>query len=165
MMWILFACGSAFFAGITAVLAKIGMEHINSTVATALRTVIVLVFSWFMVLLTGAFSEIGTISGKTLLFLLLSGCATGASWLYYFKALQLGDVNKVAPIDKSSTILTMLLAFLLLGESLTILKVCCMLLIGAGTFLMLPKRTDKQPTKSTGKGWLLYAIYLQYSPA
>lgn len=125
MMWILFACGSAFFAGITAVLAKIGMEHINSTVATALRTVIVLVFSWFMVLLTGAFSEIGTISGKTLLFLLLSGCATGASWLYYFKALQLGDVNKVAPIDKSSTILTMLLAFLLLGESLTILKVCC----------------------------------------
>ena len=155
MMWILFACGSAFFAGITAVLAKIGMEHINSTVATALRTVIVLVFSWFMVLLTGAFSEIGTISGKTLLFLLLSGCATGASWLYYFKALQLGDVNKVAPIDKSSTILTMLLAFLLLGESLTILKVCCMLLIGAGTFLMLPKRTDKQPTKSTGKGWLL----------
>ena len=157
MMWILFACGSAFFAGITAVLAKIGMEHINSTVATALRTVIVLLFSWFMVLLTGAFSEIGTISGKTLLFLLLSGCATGASWLYYFKALQLGDVNKVAPIDKSSTILTMLLAFLLLGESLTILKVCCMLLIGAGTFLMLPKRTDKQPTKSTGKGWRLYA--------
>ena len=158
MMWIFFAYGSAFFAGITAVLAKIGMEHINSTVATALRTVIVLVFSWFMVLLTGAFSEIGTISGKTLLFLLLSGCATGASWLYYFKALQLGDVNKVAPIDKSSTILTMLLAFLLLRESLTILKVCCMLLIGAGTFLMLPKRTDKQPTKSTGKGWLLYAI-------
>ena len=123
-MWLLFACGSALFAGVTAVLAKIGMQHINSTIATALRTIIVLLFSWLMVLLTGAFSGIGSISGKTLVFLLLSGCATGASWLCYFKALQLGDVSQVAPIDKSSTILTMLLAFLLLGESLTWLKLC-----------------------------------------
>lgn len=157
-MWLLFACGSALFAGVTAVLAKIGMQHINSTVATALRTVIVLVFSWLLVLLTGAVSGLGAISGKTLLFLLLSGCATGASWLCYFKALQMGDVSRVAPIDKSSTILTMLLAFLLLGESLTLLKVCCMLLIGAGTFLMLPKRTPDAQKKSAGKGWLFYAV-------
>lgn len=157
-MWLLFACGSALFAGVTAVLAKIGMQHINSTVATALRTVIVLLFSWLMVLLTGAFSGISAISGKTLLFLLLSGCATGASWLCYFKALQLGDVSQVAPIDKSSTILTMLLAFLLLGESLTFLKVGCMLLIGAGTFLMLPQHPKHQPADSAKKGWLFYAV-------
>lgn len=157
-MWLLFACGSALFAGVTAVLAKIGMQHINSTIATALRTIIVLLFSWLMVLLTGAFSGIGSISGKTLVFLLLSGCATGASWLCYFKALQLGDVSQVAPIDKSSTILTMLLAFLLLGESLTWLKLCCMLLIGAGTFLMLPKHSGDLKTVSSKKGWLFYAI-------
>ncbi len=157
-MWLLFACGSALFAGVTAVLAKIGMQHINSTVATALRTVIVLLFSWLMVLLTGAFSGISAISGKTLLFLLLSGCATGASWLCYFKALQLGDVSQVAPIDKSSTILTMLLAFLLLGESLTLLKVGCMLLIGAGTFLMLPQHPKHQPADPAKKGWLFYAV-------
>lgn len=157
-MWLLFACGSALFAGVTAVLAKIGMQHINSTIATALRTIIVLLFSWLMVLLTGAFSGIGSISGKTLVFLLLSGCATGASWLCYFKALQLGDVSQVAPIDKSSTILTMLLAFLLLGESLTWLKLCCMLLIGAGTFLMLPKHSGDSKTVSSKKGWLFYAV-------
>lgn len=157
-MWLLFACGSALFAGVTAVLAKIGMQHINSTIATALRTGVVLVFSWLLVFLTGAFSGIGSISGKTLLFLLLSGCATGASWLCYFKALQLGDVNQVAPIDKSSTILTMLLAFLLLGESLTLLKIGCMLLIAAGTFFMLPKREKHSEAKSTQKGWLFYAV-------
>ena len=157
-MWLLFACGSALFAGVTAVLAKIGMQHINSIIATALRTIIVLLFSWLMVLLTGAFSGIGSISGKTLVFLLLSGCATGASWLCYFKALQLGDVSQVAPIDKSSTILTMLLAFLLLGESLTWLKLCCMLLIGAGTFLMLPKHSGDSKTVSSKKGWLFYAV-------
>lgn len=157
-MWLFFACGSALFAGVTAVLAKIGMQHINSTVATALRTGVVLVFSWLLVFLTGAFSGIGSISGKTLLFLLLSGCATGASWLCYFKALQLGDVNQVAPIDKSSTILTMLLAFLLLGESLTLLKIGCMLLIAAGTFFMLPKGEKHSEAKSAKKGWLFYAV-------
>lgn len=151
-MWLLFACGSAIFAGVTAVLAKIGMQHINSTVATALRTGIVLLFSWLLVLLTEAISE------KTFLFLILSGCATGASWLCYFQALQLGDVNQVAPIDKSSTILTMLLAFLFLGEALTVQKVVCMLLIGAGTFLMLPKHTQAKPQSTTKKGWLFYAI-------
>lgn len=151
-MWLLFACGSAIFAGVTAILAKIGMQHINSTVATALRTGVVLLFSWLLVLLTGA------ISGKTFLFLILSGCATGASWLCYFQALQLGDVNQVAPIDKFSTILTMLLAFLFLGEALTMQKIICMLLIGAGTFLMLPKRTQAKPQSTTKKGWLFYAI-------
>ena len=157
-MWLLFACGSAIFAGVTAVLAKIGMQHINSTIATALRTGVVLLFSWLLVLLTGAISGIGAISGKTFLFLILSGCATGASWLCYFQALQLGDVNQVAPIDKSSTILTMLLAFLFLGEALTVQKVICMLLIGAGTFLMLPKRTQAKPQSTTKKEWLFYAI-------
>ena len=137
-MWLLFACGSAIFAGVTAVLAKIGMQHINSTVATALRTGVVLLFSWLLVLLTGAISGIGAISGKPFLFLILSGCATGASWLCYFQALQLGDVNQVAPIDKSSTILTMLLAFLFLGEALTVQKIICMLLIGAAGSALMP---------------------------
>lgn len=117
-MWITFAFGSALFAGVTAVLAKIGIKNIDSTVATAIRTIIVLIFSWLMVWLTGAFQDIDSISGKTLLFLILSGLSTGGSWLCYFKALQIGNVNKVAPIDKSSTILTMLLAFLVLGEKL-----------------------------------------------
>ena len=106
MLWLFFALGSAFFAGITAILAKIGIQHVNSTLATALRTVVVLVFSWLMVLVAGSLGEIRNISGRTLVFLVLSGLSTGASWLCYFRALQLGDVNKVAPIDKSSTVLT-----------------------------------------------------------
>ena len=122
-MWITFAFGSALFAGVTAVLAKIGIKNIDSTVATAIRTIIVLIFSWLMVMITGAFQDIDSISGKTLLFLILSGLSTGGSWLCYFKALQIGNVNKVAPIDKSSTILTMLLAFLVLGEKLSAVKV------------------------------------------
>ena len=156
-MWLLFACGSALFAGVTAVLAKIGMQHINSTIATALRTIIVLLFSWLMVLLTGAFSGIGSISGKTLVFLLLSGCATGASWLCYFKALQLGDVSQVAPIDKSSTVLTILLAFLFLGEPIGLFQGAGALLIGAGTFLMIEKKAAGN-TPAQGKSWLLYAL-------
>ena len=122
-MWITFAFGSALFAGVTAVLAKIGIKNIDSTVATAIRTIIVLIFSWLMVMITGAFQDIDSISGKTLLFLILSGLSTGGSWLCYFKALQIGNVNKVAPIDKSSTILTMLLAFFVLGEKLSAVKV------------------------------------------
>ena len=99
MLWLFFAFGSAFFAGITAILAKIGIEHINSTLATAVRTIVVLIFSWLMVFVVGSQKTLGQISGRTLLFLVLSGLSTGASWLCYFKALQLGDVNKVAPID------------------------------------------------------------------
>lgn len=157
-MWLLFACGSAIFAGVTAILAKIGMQHINSTVATALRTGVVLLFSWLLVLLTGAISGIGAISGKTFLFLILSGCATGASWLATFKRCSWAMSIRLHRLTKFSTILTMLLAFLFLGEALTMQKIICMLLIGAGTFLMLPKRTQAKPQSTTKKGWLFYAI-------
>ena len=157
MLWIFFAFGSAFFAGITAVLAKIGIEHINSTLATAVRTVVVLAFSWLMVFVAGSQDTIGQITGRTLLFLILSGLSTGASWLCYFKALQLGDVNKVAPIDKSSTVLTILLAFLFLGEPLSLPQVFGVLGIGVGTLLMIAK-TEGGGNKPQGKGWLLFAF-------
>ena len=155
-MWILFAFGSALFAGITAVLSKIGMQDIDSDVGTAIRTIVVLVFSWVMVGITGSVTTLGEISRRTYLFLVLSGLATGASWLFYFRALQLGNVNKVAPIDKSSTIMTMLLAFFILGESLTAMKLLCMAMIGAGTLLMIQKREGT--AESAGKGWLLFAF-------
>ena len=157
MLWVLFAFGSAFFAGITAVLAKIGIEHINSTLATAVRTVVVLAFSWLMVFVVDSQNTIGQITGSTLLFLILSGLSTGASWLCYFKALQMGDVNKVAPIDKSSTVFTILLAFLFLGEPISIPQVLGVLGIGIGTLLMIAKKESGQE-KSRGKGWLVYAF-------
>ena len=113
-MWIVFAFGSAIFAGGTSILAKCGIRRTDSNVATAVRTIVVLVFAWIMVLVAGSGSQIGQIEGKAFLFLILSGLATGASWLCYFRALQLGDINKVVPIDKSSTVLTILLAFLFL---------------------------------------------------
>ena len=113
-MWIVFAFGSAVFAGLTSILAKCGVRETDSTVATAIRTIVVLAFSWLMVFLTGSQTQIASIDAKTLLFLILSGLATGASWLCYFKALQVGDINKVVPVDKSSTVLTILLAFLFL---------------------------------------------------
>lgn len=139
-MWIAFAVGSAFFAGVTSILAKCGIRKTDSTVATAVRTIIVLIFSWIMVFVTGSQNQICTIRGKTLLFLILSGTATGASWLCYFKALQLGDVNKVVPIDKSSVVLTILLAFLFLGEPIGLFQGIGVLLIGVGTFLMIEKK-------------------------
>ena len=154
-MWILFAFGSALFAGITSILAKCGIRKTDSTVATAIRTIVVLAFSWLMVFLSGSQSQISQISQKTLLFLVLSGLATGASWLCYFKALQLGDINKVVPIDKSSTVLTILLAFLFLGETVSVPKAIGTLLIAVGTFLMIGKK-DIAP-KESGKGWFLYA--------
>lgn len=157
MLWILFAFGSAFFAGITAVLAKIGIEHINSTLATAVRTVVVLAFSWLMVFVVGSQNTMGQITGKTLLFLILSGLSTGASWLCYFKALQLGDVNKVAPIDKSSTVLTILLAFLFLGEPISLPQILGVLGIGIGTLLMISKKEVDQE-KPQSKSWLLFAL-------
>ena len=157
MFWLLCAFGSAFFAGITAILAKIGMEKVNSTLATALRTVVVLSFSWLMVFVAGSQAGLARISGYTLCFLVLSGLATGASWLCYFRALQLGDVNKVAPIDKSSTVLTILLAFLLLGEPITPPKAAGVLGIGAGTLLMLDRKTPASGAKQ-GRGWLFYAV-------
>ena len=155
-MWIAFAFGSALFAGITSILAKIGIKNTDSTTATAVRTIIILIFSWLMVFITGAFGGISSISAKTLVFLILSGLATGGSWLCYFKALQIGDVNKVTPVDKSSTVLTMLLAFIILGEELNLLKIVCMILIGVGTYLMIVKKENTK--KATGKGWLFYAV-------
>lgn len=155
-MWIAFAFGSALFAGVTSILAKIGIKNTDSTAATAIRTVVILFFSWLMVFITGSFGGIGGISAKTLIFLMLSGLATGGSWLCYFKALQIGDVNKVTPVDKSSTVLTMLLAFIILGEELSILKVICMILIGAGTYLMIVKKETDKEVK--GRGWLFYAV-------
>ena len=124
-MWIAYAFSSAFFAGITAVLSKIGIKNINSNLATAIRTTVVLFFSWIIVFVCGVQNEIFQIQQKTLVFLVLSGAATGASWLCYFKALQLGSVSKVMPIDKSSTILSMILAFIFLKEEVTLLKIFC----------------------------------------
>ena len=157
MLWLCFAVGSAFFARITAVLAKIGIQKINSTLATAIRTVVVLVFSWLMVFIAGSQDQISQITGKTLCFLVLSGLSTGASWLCYFKALQLGDVNKVAPIDKSSTVLTILLAFILLGEPISIPQVFGVLGIGIGTLLMITKK-ETEEGKPQNKSWLLFAF-------
>lgn len=156
-MWIVFAFGSALFAGLTAILAKCGIRRTDSTVATAIRTIVVLAFSWLMVFIVGSQSQITAIEGKTLLFLILSGLATGASWLCYFRALQLGDINKVVPIDKSSTVLTILLAALLLQEPITLPKGIGMVLIALGTYLMLEK---KENTASVQKGsrYLWYAI-------
>ncbi len=155
-MWIIFAFASAFFAGLTAILAKCGIKNTDSNVATAIRTIVVLIFSWLMVFVTGAQSEMGTISAKVMIFLVLSGLATGASWLCYFRALQIGDVNKVTPIDKSSTVLTMILAFIFLREEISLWKFIAIILIGAGTYLMIQK---KESTKqSTGNKWLIYAV-------
>lgn len=156
-MWILYAFGSAFFAGATSILAKIGVKDIDSHVATAIRTIVVLIFSWIMVFIVGSQGTIGNISGKTLTFLILSGFATGSSWLCYFKALQLGDVNKVVPIDKSSTILTMVLAFIFLGENITINMVVGMIGIGIGTYLMIQKKESIEKVVK-GKAWLVYAL-------
>lgn len=115
-MWIVYAFGSAFFAGITAILAKIGIKNTDSNLATAIRTIVILIFSWLMVFIVGSFNTISLLTPKTIIFLILSGLSTGLSWLCYFKALQLGNVNKVTPIDKSSTILTMILAMIFLNE-------------------------------------------------
>lgn len=155
-MYVLYAFGSALFAGLTAVLAKCGIRKTDSTVATAIRTIIVLLFSWVMVFLVGSQAQISQLGGRTLLFLILSGLATGASWLCYFKALQIGDINKVVPVDKSSTVLTILLAVLFLHESLTLTKGAGIVLIAVGTYLMIEKKQSAGAQKS-GSAWLLYA--------
>lgn len=156
-MWIFYAVFSSFFAGITAILAKCGIKKTDSDVATAIRTIVVLLFSWLMVLLTGSGEGITQISGRTMLFLILSGLATGASWLCYFHSLQIGDVNKVVPIDKSSTILTILLALIFLGEGLNMGKVAAVVSIGTGTMLMITKR-ESEKKQEHKKEWLIYAI-------
>lgn len=154
--WVALALGSALFAGITSILAKIGLKNINSSLATALRTIIVLFFSWIMVLITDCQGQIKLIDGQTFLILAASGIATGASWLCYFRALQLGDVNKVASIDKSSTILTMILAVIFFNESLTLIKTAAMIIIMIGTCLMIEK--NKEVMKPKNNNWFIYAF-------
>lgn len=156
-MWLLYAAGSAFFAGVTAVLAKCGIRRTDSTVATALRTCVVLVMAWVMVPVSGQWSGVYTLTGHTLLFLVLSGLCTGASWLCYFKALQIGDINRVVPVDKTSTVLTILLALIFLGEGVTLLKTAAMALILTGTWLMIEKKQPRD-TAVSGHGWFWYAV-------
>lgn len=155
-MWILFAAASAVFAGLSAIFGKYGVQGADSDIATAVRTIIVLVFAWLLVFITGAQSGIGAISCRTWLFLVLSGLVTGASWLCYFKALQNGDVNKVVPVDKCSTVLTIVLAALCFNEPFTLITAAAVFLTGVGTLLMIEK---KQAAKSTpqNKSWLFYA--------
>lgn len=156
-MWLLYAVGSAFFAGVTSILAKCGIRKTDSTVATTIRTVVILVFSWLIVFLIGAQSEISSIDGKTLVFLILSGAATGASWLCYFRALQIGDINKVVPIDKSSTVLTILLALIFLHEGLSFPKLLAVVVITVGILLMIEKKDVETPSQSGKGSWFLYA--------
>ncbi len=155
-MWLVYACGSALFAGITSILAKCGIKKTDSTVATALRTIVVLIFAWMMVFIVGSQNQISSISIKSFIFLALSGIATGASWLCYFYALSKGPIDKVVPIDKSSTILTIILAFIFLQESISFLKVICILLIGLGTYLMIDKKKDSKEVNDSK--WLLAAF-------
>lgn len=155
-MWLIFAIGSAFFAGITAILAKCGIKQTDSTVATAVRTVVVLLMSIMMVLIAGSAGTITQVSGKTWLFLVLSGLATGGSWLCYFKALQIGDVNKVVPVDKSSTVLAMLLALIFLHEEISLTKCIGIVAVSAGIFLMIEKKQVSE--ERHGAGWLPFAV-------
>lgn len=155
-MWIFLALASALFAGIMSILAKIGIKNVDSTVATALRTVVVVIFAWIMVFVVGSQNTISSIDTKSLVFLILSGLATGGAWLCYFKALQIGDVNKVVPVDKSSTVLTMLLSMIFLGEGITALKVVAMVLIGGGTYLMIERKASTNEDQQ-GNKWLFYA--------
>ena len=121
-MWIVFAFLSAVFAALTSIFAKVGIKDVDSNLATAVRTAVVLVMAWMMTFIVGSYADISSVSSETLVFLILSGLSTGVSWLCYFRAIQIGNVNKVAPIDKSSTILTMILAFIFLGESFTFMS-------------------------------------------
>ncbi|MFR5584483.1 MAG: EamA family transporter [[Clostridium] scindens] len=157
-MWLLYAVGSSFFAGITAILVKIGVEDTDSHLLTALRTIVVLIFSWIMVFVVGSQGTISEVSPKTLLFLCASGITTGASWICYFHALQIGDVNKVVPIDKSSVVLTILLGVLFLGEPMSVSKGICVILIAAGTYLIVEKKQGTEEGKKKSKSAILYAL-------
>ncbi|MBQ8441257.1 MAG: EamA family transporter [Clostridia bacterium] len=157
MVWIIAAILSAFFAGLTSILAKCGIKKTDSDLATALRTVVVLLFSWIMVLVVGSLETITEIQPTSLIFLILSGLATGASWICYFKALSMGDINKVVPIDKSSTILTVLLAIILFSEtSNLIIKLIATAILAAGILLMVEKK--KSDGQAKGYSWMIYAI-------
>ncbi len=154
MISIIFALLSALFAAMTTILCKCGLKDADSDAATALRTTIVLVLSAIVVWVSGEWTQLPNATGLTLLFLILSGCATGASWLCYFKALKMADVNEVAPIDKSSVVLTMLMSFIFLGEQLTPLKIAAMVLIGAGTLMMSIRKGNGK--KKAGR-WMIFA--------
>lgn len=157
MLWLIAAVLSAIFAGLTSILAKCGIKKTDSDLATALRTVVVLIFSWIMVFIVGSQSGIADINDKSLLFLILSGLATGASWICYFKALSMGDINKVVPIDKLSTILTVLLAIICFGETSNLaMKLIATAVLGIGIFLMSEKKKSEE--KASGKAWMLYAV-------
>lgn len=156
-MWLFSAMFSAFFAGITSILVKCGIKKTDSDLATAIRTIVVLGFSCLMVLISNSANTITQIQTKSIVFLILSGLATGASWLCYFKALSLGDVNKVTPVDKSSTVLTVLLAIICFGETdRLVLKLAGSLILAAGIFLMIEKKNTS--AKSRDRLWLLYAV-------
>ena len=156
-MWLVYAAGSAFFAGVTSILAKCGIRRTDSNLATAVRTIVVLVFAWGMVFITGSQGQVTQISGRSLLFLILSGLATGASWLCYFKALQIGDVNKVVPVDKSSSVLTILLALILLHEKVSFCKGIGIIGIGIGTYLMIQRKSGQPAERKGGGAWFVYA--------
>ena len=155
-MWVLFAFLSAFFAGMTSILAKCGIKKTDSNVATFIRTLVVLPLSLLMALIVSPNFSLGAVSSKTLVFLVLSGLSTGASWLCYFRALSKGDINKVVPIDKSSTVLTIILAVIFLGEKVTVYKTLGVVFIAIGTLLMIEKKDTEK--KSEGEGWLIYAL-------
>ena len=157
MIWLTAAILSAFFAGLTSILAKCGIKKTDSDLATALRTIVVLIFSWIMVLVVGSLHTITEIQPKAFIFLILSGLATGASWICYFKALSVGDINKVVPIDKSSTVLTVLLAIICFGEtSNLVMKLIATAILAVGIFLMVEKK--KREEKQESKTWMLYAV-------
>ena len=157
MIWLFSAILSAVFAGLTSILAKCGIKKTDSDLATALRTIVVLLFSWIMVLVVGSGSTISEISFKSLIFLILSGLATGASWICYFKALSMGDINKVVPIDKSSTILTVLLAIICFGETSNLAaKLIATAILAAGILLMVEKKQTEQV--EGGRSWMIYAV-------
>ena len=155
-MWVLFAFLSAFFAGMTSILAKCGIKKTDSNVATFIRNLVVLPLSLFMALIVNPNFSLGAVSSKTLVFLVLSGLSTGASWLCYFRALSKGDINKVVPIDKSSTVLTIILAVIFLGERVTVYKTLGVVFMAIGTLLMIEKKDTEK--KSEGEGWLIYAL-------
>ncbi len=157
MLWIIAAIFSAFFAGLTSILAKCGIKKTDSDLATALRTIVVLLFSWVMVFVVGSSDTITDISVTSLIFLILSGLATGASWICYFKALSQGDINKVVPIDKSSTVLTVLLAIICFGETSNLwIKLLATVVLAIGIFLMVEKKKTEE--KTNGRGWMIYAV-------
>lgn len=159
MSWVTAAFASAFFAGITSILAKCGIRHTDSDVATAIRTCVVLVFSWAMAGISGSIGAIGTIPAKAWLFLTLSGLATGASWICYFKALSIGDVNKVVPVDKMSTVLAVLIAIVLFGETGNLaVKLVGTAVITLGTFLMIEKKQSIGAEQKQDRAWLAYAL-------